>query len=173
MPSLTEVLNVFSDRSFLIHIKSNDPREGLALARTLQKRPLVQQRGLMVYGGDRPVEAFRHAMPKVRTMSLRTEKQCLKGYAALGEFGYLPQTCRSSVLMIPANIAPWLWGWPNRFLKRMTSVGTPVFVVDDLAPGGSKGLNSAEDLTKLPTNYTGGIWTDRIERVGPLIKATD
>ncbi len=69
----------------------------------------------------------------------------------------------------PVDLAPWLWGWPNRFLRRMHHVGTDVFVADRLKPGGLKGLDSTEDLKKLPPGYSGGIWTDRVAIIGPAL----
>lgn len=170
MPSLTEVLNAFPGHSFLIHIKSNDPGEGSALALKLKDLSIARLSKLMVYGGDRPVAVIRGELPSLRVMSLKTEKACLIPYIALGWSGYVPNACQNSVLIVPANIAPWLWGWPNRFLNRMASAGTAVFVVDDFAAGGSKGLNSLEELRKLPAGYSGGIWTDQIEVIGPVFR---
>jgi glycerophosphoryl diester phosphodiesterase len=34
-------------------------------------------------------------------------------------------------LMVPANVAPWLWSWPDRFLQRMDGVGAQVMLVGD------------------------------------------
>ena len=52
----------------------------------------------------------------------------------------------------------------------MNSVGTNVFLLDDLKAGGSKGLNSMEDLSLLP-RYSGGIWTDQIDVIGPALQS--
>jgi len=170
MPSLDEVLGAFPNGSFLVHIKSNDPGEGEALATKLKTFPSSALRNLMVYGGDRPISVVRSKIPDLRTMSLKTEKSCLVTYAALGWSGYIPTDCRNSLLVVPANIAHWLWGWPNKFLRRMINVGTEVFVGDDFKAGGLKGLNRPEDLRKLPKGYSGGIWTDQIDVIGPALR---
>ena len=170
MPSLDEVLNAFPNGSFLIHIESNDPHEGAALALKLKKLSGPRLRDLRVYGGDRPVSVVRREMPTVRTVSRMTEKGCLITYAALGWSGYIPGDCHNRLLIVPANIAPWLWGWPNKFLGRMNSAGSNVFVVDDLQAGGVKGLNSSDDLGKLPNGYSGGIWKDQIDAIGPALR---
>lgn len=78
MPSLDEVLDAFPNRSFLIHIKSDDPREGAALAQKLKTLPKARLRGLMVYGGHQPIGVIRREMPDLRTMSIKTEKSCLR-----------------------------------------------------------------------------------------------
>lgn len=176
MPSLDAVLETFPESSLLIHIKSNDPLEGAALSAKLKGRPGPQLQRLMVLGGDRPIKVVRNELPTVRTMSPKMEKRCLTLYLALGWSGYIPEDCRNSVLMVPANYAPWLWGWPNRFLARMKSAGTTVFVLDSLSmadykAGRSQGLNTLDDLKRLPKGYSGGIWTDSIETIGPAIHA--
>jgi glycerophosphoryl diester phosphodiesterase len=165
MPSLGDVLIRFPDRHFILHIKSNDPKEGEALGRTLLALPAKERDLLAVTGGDRPIGALRKTLPGIKTMSPNSIKRCVVRYIALGETGYVPDACRNTVLFVPVNVAPWLWGWPDRFLRRMDAVGTRVFAVDDYKAGGTKGLNDRTDFKKLPKGYTGGIWTDQIDVV--------
>jgi glycerophosphoryl diester phosphodiesterase len=165
MPSLGDVLIRFPDRQFILHIKSNDPNEGEALGRTLLALPAKERELLAVTGGDRPIRTLRKTLPGIQTMSPNSIKRCVVGYIALGETGYVPSACRNTVLFVPVNVAPWLWGWPDRFLRRMDAAGTRVFAVDDYKAGGTKGLNDRADFKKLPKGYTGGIWTDQIDVV--------
>ncbi|HWO95396.1 MAG TPA: glycerophosphodiester phosphodiesterase family protein [Bacillus sp. (in: firmicutes)] len=169
MPSLEEVLSHFPDRSFLIHIKSNDPAEGTQLARylsTLSEKRLSQ---LAVYGGDEPIASLKEELPNLRVMSKATLKSCLLPYIAAGWTGYVPSACENTQLHIPEKIAPWLWGWSNQFLNRMEEAGTRVIVV---AGGGgfSEGFDTTEDIKRLPADYNGVIWTNRIDRLAPLFK---
>jgi glycerophosphoryl diester phosphodiesterase len=169
LPSLDEVLAAFPDKRFLIHIKSNDPAEGKKLASRLQSLPREQLQRLMVYGGALPVAEVR-AQLDIATMSGATLKRCLIRYLLLGWSGYVPADCDRSLLLVPANYAPWLWGWPNRFLDRMSDHRTAVFVIgrhegEDF----SKGIDRTEDLALLPKGYAGGIWTNRIDRIAPVI----
>jgi glycerophosphoryl diester phosphodiesterase len=92
-----------------------------------------RQKQIMVYGGDRPVSIIRDRLPLVQTLSIHRLKQCLVQYAALGWIGYIPANCKRSMLMIPINYAPWLWGWPNRFLQRMMAANTDIFLLGDYA----------------------------------------
>jgi glycerophosphoryl diester phosphodiesterase len=174
MPSLDAVLNTFPNSSFLITIKSKNPKEGVALSARLKKIPDTSLRRLMVNGDDLPIAVIRNQLPTVRKM----EKRCLISYIATGWSGYISKDCRNSMMMLPANIAPLLWGWPNRFIARMDGAGTSVFLVDDLSlddlkAGRSQGINSLEDLQRLPKGYSGGIWTDAIETVGPALRTHD
>lgn len=168
--TLDEVLTTFPDRRFLINVKSNDPQEGALLAATLAQLPIARQQQLMVYGAELPIAVVRTQVPAVRTMSGASLKSCLLRYWAFGWSGYQPTRCTNMMLLIPANVAPWLWGWPHRFVQRMASLNTDVFLVDDYAGGSfSEGINSIEDLEQVPPAYTGGIWTDRIDLIGPAL----
>lgn len=168
MPSLTEVLAHFPDKAFLIDIKSSDPYEGQLLARYLSALPARQLSLLAAYGGDEPIAALKERMPDLRVMSKATMKSCLLPYAAIGWTGYMPASCKDTELHIPDKIAPWLWGWPNRFLNRMDNGDTRVIVVGGNGRDFSSGLDTPEDIDRLPANYSGGIWTNRIDRIGQL-----
>jgi glycerophosphoryl diester phosphodiesterase len=73
--------------------------------------------------------------------------------------------------MVPANVASWLWGWPNRFLQRMARAESQVMLVGDYwGEGFSQGFDDPARLNQLPADYSGGIWTDRIDLIGPAVK---
>lgn len=166
MPSLAEVLETFPDRSFLINVKSNDPGEGLKLASFLKTLPPGRRATLMVYGGDSPIAALHSSVPDLKTMSRASLKGCLLRYIAYGWTGAMPNQCRSTLVYVPINVAPWLWGWPNRFLDRMNSVGNAVFVVGPYHGGGlSSGIDRSEEVARLPEGYSGGVLTNEIETI--------
>ncbi|MNJ35716.1 putative glycerophosphoryl diester phosphodiesterase 1 [compost metagenome] len=169
MPSLDEVLSYFPNETFLIHIKSNDSTEGSQLAQYLGELPEERLAQLTVYGGDAPIDTLQEQLPGLRVMSMATLKNCLLRYEGAGWTGFMPPACKNTQLHIPEKFASWLWGWPNKFLNRMESVNTRVIVV---AGGGewSEGFDTADDLTRLPKGYTGGIWTNRIDRIAPAVK---
>lgn len=171
MPSLEEVLTTFPDRNFLINVKSNDTAEGELLAERLTVLLPYRTGEITVYGGDRPIGVIRERLPDLKTLSRPQLKQCLTRYFAVGWTGYVPAQCERSMLMIPANVVPWLWGWPNRFLQRMASVESQVMLVGDYwGEGFSQGFDDPARLNHLPTDYSGGIWTDRIDLIGPAVE---
>ena len=170
MPSLDEVFAAFPDRDFLLNIKSNDPREGELLAARLAASPYERRAGLMAYGGDRPIAVLRERLPALRVLSRAALQSCVLSYIGFGWTGYVPESCRHTLLHIPLNVAPWLWGWPGRFLDRMESAGSRVFLLGDYHGGWSTGIDTTDDLARLPAGYSGGIVTDAIEIVGPAIK---
>lgn len=170
MPTIDEVLTRFPDRSFLIHIKSDDENEGIQLATHLKKLPAERLDQPTVYGGDKPIAAIKERIPSLRIMSKATMKKYLITYMALGWTGYIPSSLKHGELHIPDKVAPWLWGWPNRFLNRMDKADTRVIIVGGNGFGFSSGFDSSEEIKRLPEDYTGGIWTNRIDKIAPVFK---
>ncbi|WP_441515120.1 glycerophosphodiester phosphodiesterase family protein [Bradyrhizobium sp. 2TAF24] len=173
MPTLDEVLAAFPDRGININInvKSRDRSEGTKLAAVLARLDPARRAQLSVYGGDEPVGEARRLLPDLRITSRASLKACLLPYLALGWSGFVPEACHGVAVLVPINLAPWLWGWPNRFLARMAGVGTDVYVIGPYHGGEfSTGIDSAADLARLPAGYAGGIWTNEIVLVAQRLK---
>jgi glycerophosphoryl diester phosphodiesterase len=169
MPSLDQVLAAFPDRRLLIDVKSNDASEGEKLADRLAQLPPEQLARVMVYGGNNPVEVVRRRLPQLKIMSRASLQRCLLSYIGLGWSGYVPAACRNSLLLVPINIAPWLWGWPDHLIARMKAAGTDVLAAGPWDGGFTSGIDDASMLARLPSGYTGGIWTNRADRIAPLV----
>lgn len=171
MPTLGEVLEAFPQARLLINVKSRDASEGDKLAAVLNTLPAERRAQIMVYGGDEPVESVRQHVPEVRTISRAAIKSCLLGYIGYGWSGVVPKACRNAMVMLPINVAPWMWGWPDRFLNRMTAANSEVFVLGPYRGGEfSTGIDTPEQLSRLPQDYSGGIWTNEIEAIAPLVR---
>ena len=171
MPTLSEVLEAFPRQRFLINVKSRDPAEGAALAAMLNGMPSARRADFMVYGGEEPVGRLRQLTPDLRTLTRSDLKSCLLRYVAAGWSGHVPQVCRGMVLMVPVNVAPWLWGWPGRFLERMDAAGSSAFLIGPYGGEGfSTGIDTPEDIRRVPAGYAGGIWTNEIEAVARAFK---
>ncbi|MFP7225742.1 glycerophosphodiester phosphodiesterase family protein [Priestia filamentosa] len=166
MPSLNEVMEYFPHQAFLIHVKSNDPEEGRQLAQYLSHFSKKRLENITVYGGDEPIDSLKKEMPNLKVMSKATMKACLIPYIATGWTGNVPNACENTELHIPEKIAPILWGWPNRFLNRMDDVNTRTIIVGGNGSEFSTGFDSVQDLKRLPNDYSGGIWTNRIDKIG-------
>ncbi len=172
IPSLNEVLAAFPKGRFLINIKSNDPNEGRLLRAVLRRQPAEATGRLMVYGGDAPIAVLRSELPGITAMSRSTLKSCLLAYVGYGWTGMVPPACDRSVIFVPINIAPWLWGWPNRFLDRMAGAGSAVFAVGPYSGGDfSSGIDTSDDLRRLPSGYSGGILTNELQKIAPAFRA--
>jgi glycerophosphoryl diester phosphodiesterase len=172
MPSLAEVLDAFPDRRFLINVKSRDAEEGVKLAAVLGRLPASRRAQLMVYGGDAPIAEVRRRAADVQTMSRESLKACLLRYVGYGWAGIVPAACERMVVFVPLNIAPWLWGWPHRLDARMRGAGSSVFVIGPYHGGDfSSGIDTAEQLARLPAGYAGGVMTDEIEAIAAQLRA--
>jgi glycerophosphoryl diester phosphodiesterase len=172
MPTLDEALAAFPDKGFLIHIKSNDPADGEKLAERLKRLTPGQSDSLAVYGGHRPVSVVRERLSDIPVMSARLELGCLLPYLAVGWTGYVPSSCAKLVLLVPRNYAGLLWGWPDRFVSRMRSVASVVFVAGPYQAGEfSTGIDTADELKSVPLRADIGIWTNRADRIAPLLPA--
>ncbi len=171
MPTLDEVLAAFPDRRFLINIKSNDASEGDRLAAVIGKLGPDQRALISVYGGGRAVEIFHAALPDVTVLGTDSAKRCLLTYALLGWTTYVPESCRRSLFMLPTNIAPWAWGYPNRLTERLAAVGTRVVLLGPYDGSGfSSGIDSLAELDAVPARFDGAIWTNRVDRIGPAVE---
>ena len=73
---------------------------------------------------------WRGKLLDIPTMSGSTLKRCLIRYVRLGLVRLRRhQTANAAMLLVPLNYAPWLWGWPTRFLNRMSDRRSTAFVV--------------------------------------------
>ncbi|MFI8685755.1 glycerophosphodiester phosphodiesterase family protein [Rossellomorea sp. NPDC077527] len=169
MPTLNEVLTHFPNKEFLIHIKSNDPVEGTQLTEYLSRYSKTRMDDLSVYGGDEPIKTLKEKMPGLRAMSKETLKSCVLSYEAISWTGYIPDACKNTQIHIPEKYAPYLWGFPTKFVNRMEEVNTRVILV---AGDGnwSEGFDEESDLERIPEGYKGWIWTNRIDRIASVVK---
>lgn len=168
IPTLEEVIDTFPDRRLLIHLKGDDPSDGRLLADRLEQLPPERLAQLAIYGGNRSVAAAVAELPELRAMSRATLTRCLGWYIAVGWTSYVPSTCEGGQLHIPDKIGPWLWGWPHKFVDRMEAHDTTVVVVKG-SGGFSDGFDTPEDVGDLPDGFSAVVWTNRIDKVAPLL----
>ncbi|MBY0422754.1 MAG: hypothetical protein K2Q06_10660, partial [Parvularculaceae bacterium] len=172
MPTLDEVLARFPNKRFLINTKSRDPREGKKLAARLRTLPPARRALLMTYGGDAPEAAIAAALPELKAMGKKRLKACLVDYVKIGWMFRTPAACRNTIILVPANYAFLLWGWPNRFVERMHAAGSEVYLAGryDRGDPGTSGIDSIRDLRFVPRDFPGGVWTNRVDIVAPAVK---
>lgn len=170
MPSLSEVLKTFPDQRLLINVKSNYEEEGELLATYLNSLSQERRQRIAVYGGAKPVAVIRERVGDILTMSRSTLKTCLISYVAMGWSGAIPKSCERTLVIIPLNYTRWIWGWPDRFVQQMRSVGSAVFVLGNYYGESTQGIDSLKDLDLLPKGYEGGIWTNEIELIEKALR---
>ncbi|AWF79443.1 glycerophosphodiester phosphodiesterase [Microbulbifer sp. A4B17] len=171
LPTLKEVSLHFPGKQFLINIKSNNPTEADRLDNYLRQHQLPINSRLMVYGGDRPIKRIRQLRPSALAFSKTSAKQCALRYLLFGWSGYFPEACRNSIVIAP-NTWRWaLWGWPNRYSERVAKANSLVMAVDNKnGKRGLPGIYTPEELSFLPKGYSGAIWIEKIEVIGPYLQ---
>ena len=172
MPEFSEVMQVFPTGKFLVNFKSNEAREGDMLSTLLVANPAWRSRVWGAYGGDAPTFRAAEGIAGLEVWSRRGLMDCLLQYAGIGWTGFVPGPCRDTVVMIPINVAPFLWGWPNRLLQRLHAAGSEVILLGPYGAGdpGTAGIDTLEQLAAVPTSFPGYLWTNRIEVIGPALR---
>jgi glycerophosphoryl diester phosphodiesterase len=158
MPELSEVFRAMPEGRFLINFKSREAREGDMLAALMNERPEWRAALWGVYGGDEPTRRAEELLGTgLRTWSRQSMMACLGRYLAMGWAGVMPEACKGTTIMIPSNVAPWLWGWPHLLLKRMHDAGSVVILLGPYTSGdlGAAGIDTLEDLARVPAGFSG------------------
>ncbi|MBU1176604.1 MAG: glycerophosphodiester phosphodiesterase [Alphaproteobacteria bacterium] len=171
MPELADMLDGAKGGRFLVNFKSNDPGEADMLAARLAERPDWRVRIWSAYGGQPPSDHINALVPGLQAYGAPAAKTCLIDYLLYGWTGYVPPACRDTKIIVPANYAPLLWGWPHRFGERMRAVGSEIILLGPMAlsDAGTAGIDSIEELNLIPAHFDGYVWTNRIEVIGPAL----
>ena len=163
MPSMAEVFETFPEGGLLIDLKAGHPDDGAALAQALSRLPAVTLERLTVFGTPAALAVFGEHEDDVPSFSVSSVRRCLVTYILYGWTGLVPAACQNSPVYVPVNVAPYLWGSPNRFMSRMKDAGSSVVAVGRFGAGSiSPGIDTTEDLDRLPSEFDGGIWTNDV-----------
>lgn len=83
----------------------------------------------------------------------------------------LQEACHArNVCVEPINLAPKMWGWPNRLLNRFRAAGSEVFIIGPYNGGDySTGVDTVDEPKSLPADWSGGIMTNELELLAPLL----
>ena len=162
IPTVEEALAGLPSRPMLFNFKSKNPREADQLFAIL--RASGREQG--------PVDRIRQLAPKNWAFNMKGEaKACTTDYVLYGWTGIVPESCRNGVLVIPVNYQWPMWGWPNRLIARMESVGARVIVTGPYESGKSnEGLSDVDDLGRIPGSFNGYIWVEDISTIAPALK---
>lgn len=171
MPEFADMFDKTQGGQFLVNFKSNDPEEADMLAARIAERPDWRARIWSAYGGQPPSDRANDLIPDLGAYGTNQVKSCLIEYLALGWTGFVPLPCRDTKVVVPANFAFLLWGWPHRFGERMRQSGSEVILIGPVALDeiGSVGIDSLDQLSLIPEHFDGYVWTNRIELIGPAL----
>lgn len=94
--------------------------------------------------------------------------RCFWQYEAIGWLGIVPQACRDTIVAVPINYAPFLWGWPDRFQQRMADAGSEVVIAGPFGGGFGSGIDTPALAAEVPDGFSGLVWTNRIEEINRI-----
>jgi len=169
MPSFDDVLQIFPDRKFLVHIRDDGEEIGVLLLSKFKKLWSSQIENISIYGNDIAIDLIRNEYPTIKALSGKLIKKAFIEYELVGWTGYIPNSIRNAELHMPIDYAKYLWGWPYKFIKRMDSVNTRMVLVTKKGQW-SGGFDTVDDMKAIPINYAGCIWTERIDRIAKFYK---
>ena len=123
-----------------------------------------------VYGGQAPTRRTLDLNPQMRGYDRKSIEGCLIPYMALGWLGHVPAACHKTLIAVPMDYAPYLWGWPHRLTHRLNKVGSHMILLGPWDGSGfTSGINDETTLQNVPSRFDGYLWTDRVEVIGPLL----
>lgn len=158
MPTLAKVLESFPDEKFLIDHKDGSMQTARLLVEIVGSLPLDQQQRLYYWGPVETYEYIHGEIPAVtRLFGNRPQvKQCLMPYLATFGLSGFPKECRGLGIGMPTKYARFAWGWPYRFLRRVSQAGAKFYLLVDTE-------QDARAYSDVPVD---GIVTDTIDVVG-------
>ena len=166
MPTLKEILAEFPETEFVINIKSRSAGEAHAV---LDYIPDADWNRLSFVGHSIPIDIIGAARPDVVLINRPRAKACVKSYLLIGWTGIVPKACHNTYVPVPVNYRRLLWGWPDRFENRLNGVGSRSMLIGAYSGGPTIGIDHPEDLDDVPDTYTGIVFTNRAEVIGPLL----
>jgi glycerophosphoryl diester phosphodiesterase len=169
MPVIDEVFEAFPEKEFLVHIKDGGERAGELLERHLRKMAPDQLGKISLYGDENAIRFVSGKYPEIKVLTVPILKKAILWYELVGWTGYVPEAARNIQIHMPLRYAKYLWGWPDRLVQRLEAVNSR-FVVVNGSGQFSSGFDSKDELSKLPDDYSGCIWTNRVDVISAYIK---
>lgn len=173
MPTVEEGLAALPVHPILFNFKSKEAGEADQLYAILKASGRDSAKiGDAFYGAEAPVKRMRQLLPANWAFDLKTGAMaCSKDYVTWGWTGIVPESCRNGVLAIPINYQWAFWGWPDRLIARMDSVGARIIVFGPHESGeANEGLTTPQQLAKVPASFNGYIWVEDIREIGPALR---
>lgn len=170
MPSVEEVLIRFPRTQFFFHFKSKDPSDADLLAAAFGRAGVPIDERFAFYGDEVVTGHMQRLAPGAWVFSNQQVKACGKDYAKWGWSGIVPQSCRNGTIIVPLNYRWLAWGWPNRFLDRMSKAKTKVILFGDYRDGVAAGIESVEQIEKVPRDFRGYLWIEDFYTVGRALQ---
>jgi glycerophosphoryl diester phosphodiesterase len=164
MPTADEVIEAFPRRQLIFELA--DARAADALVGAFARAGVAIGANHGFAGDPAALARLRQLTRAGWVLDRAASEACLSGYRLGGWLGFVPGYCRGTTLLLPRGGGWTLWGWPYRFLARMTAAGAHFLVVGDEADGRLAGLTEPEQLGEVPHDYKGLLLIEDMHNVG-------
>jgi glycerophosphoryl diester phosphodiesterase len=165
MPTAEEVLRAIPAGTTFIFSLS-EPRDADALIADFARAGVTVSDLHGFAGSPAALARLRQLTRAGWTLDAEAGGACLSGYRASGWYGQVPGSCRGATLIVPRRGEWTLWGWPYRFMSRMSGAGARLFVQGDAPPGAFVGLEQAAQIGEVPRSYRGLLLIEDMHDVG-------
>lgn len=170
-PLSTWLLYIRESKQVMFNFTSADPGQADMLASVLKelgRDPVKLKYGF--YGDPAPIARIKQLYPEAWVWNADAARQCSSDYVTYGWTSMVPESCRNGTMIIPLSRQWMFWGWPNKVIERMDSVGARIIVTGPYhSDHPTTGLSLPEQLGDVPRSFNGYIWVDDIWTVGPAL----
>jgi glycerophosphoryl diester phosphodiesterase len=172
IPTAEELLYALPTGPVVFMMRGNEAADADALAAEFDRAGLAIDDARFGFIGAEPVLArLRTLAPKAWTYNRATGDACLSGYRATGWLGLVPDECRDATVSVVPGANLTLWGWPFRFLNRLSGVGGRAILAESHDDAGLPvGLASTDRIQDIPMGFTGFVWIEDMANVGAAIR---
>lgn len=167
--TLPELLERFPGRAFVIDVKAGGARVGDLVADALEMLSIEDRARQSVYGSPEAVARVRERLPELVTFGRGQVKRCMKAYMKVGWLGRAPEACHQTRVVLPVNLAWVAWGYPAALERRLARQGSDLILMGPVVDGITTGVDDLETLARVPRRFSGWIWTNRVELLGPAM----
>lgn len=122
--SLEDFYDRYPKHEFWLNIKADNPDALNALEAFLSEKP----RKTLIITSSRGMSWFRNKDSKIEVATVDTVKVCGISYLLMGWAGFVPESCKNTVLLIPPSKAKYFWGYPELLASRMQQHGSRVYL---------------------------------------------
>ncbi len=114
----------YPTHTFWLNLKNNDPQSFNVLYEYIADK----KNNHTVITSDKGSAWFKQKDPSIKLASVDSVKSCGIDYLLMGWSGFVPESCRNTVLFIPPNMSQYFWGYPERLAARLQSHGSAVYL---------------------------------------------
>jgi glycerophosphoryl diester phosphodiesterase len=164
MPTAAEVIRAFPRETLIFTLREAAAADALVAAFAEAGVPIGDHHGFA--GAPAALARLRALTRAGWVLDPQASEACQADYRRTGWLGIVPDSCRGATLVLPRQGGWTLWGWPYRFLDRMTGAGARLLIAGDVGGDALVGLERPEQLGEVPRHYRGLLLIEDMHDVG-------